>query len=64
MIGDDKKFFDTAKGEREVVLTTEWKRVELSVKGKSLRRIKTGFWWSLGGQGAPVTFWLDDVRYE
>ena len=64
MIGDDKKFFDTAKGGREVVLTTEWKRVELNLKGKSLRRIKTGFWWSLGGQGAPVTFWLDDVRYE
>ena len=64
MIGADKKFFDTSKGEREVVLSQEWQRVEIRVGGKALRRIKTGFWWSLGGQGMPVTFWLDDVRWE
>lgn len=64
MIGADKKFFDTSKAEREVVLTRDWQRVEIKLGGKSLRRIKTGFWWSLGGQGMPVTFWLDDVRFE
>ena len=64
MIGEDKKFFDTAKAEREVVLSQDWQRVEIRLGGKSLRRIKTGFWWTLGGQGMPVTFWLDDVRYE
>lgn len=64
MIGNDKKFGDSSKAEREVTLTPGWKRYEIPLGGKSLRRIKSGFWWSLGGQGAPVTFYLDDVRYE
>ena len=64
IIPKDKAFYDTATAEREVTLTPEWRRVEISLKGKPLRRIKSGFWWTLGGQGAPVTFFLDDVRYE
>ena len=64
IISDDKPFHDTATAERMVTLTPEWKRFEIGLKGESLRRIKSGFWWTLGGQGAPVTFYLDDVRYE
>ena len=64
IIPKDRAFYDTAIAEREVTLTREWRRVEISLKGKSLRRIKSGFWWTLGGQGAPVTFYLDDVAYE
>ena len=64
IIPKDKAFYDTATAEREVTLTPEWRRVEISLKGRPLRRIKSGFWWTLGGQGAPVTFFLDDVRYE
>jgi hypothetical protein len=64
IIPGDKKFSDTAKAERELTLTPGWKRYEIGLGGKSLRRIKSGFWWTLGGQGAPVTFYLDDVRYE
>ena len=64
IIPEDKVHYDTAKAERMVTLTPEWQRVEIGLKGKSLRRIKSGFWWTLGGQGAPVTFYLDDVRYE
>jgi hypothetical protein len=64
MIADDATHFDTAKAERKVTLAREWTRVAIPVRGKDLRRIKTGFWWTLGGQGAPVTFWLDDVRWE
>ncbi|MFN8589294.1 MAG: glycoside hydrolase family 2 TIM barrel-domain containing protein [Candidatus Eisenbacteria bacterium] len=64
MIGADQKYGDTAKGEREVTLSREWTRVEIPAKGRDLRRIKTGFWWSLGGQGVPVTFWIDDVKWE
>ena len=60
----DKKFSDSAGAEREVTLTPGWKRYEIGLGGKSLRRIKSGFWWTLAGQGAPVTFYLDDVRYE
>ncbi len=64
LIASDAKHSDTAKGERSVRLTREWTRVEMPVRGKDLRRIKTGFYWILAGQGAPVTFWLDDVRWE
>ncbi len=64
IIPDDKPFHDTATAERMVTLTPEWKRYEIGLKGESLRRIKSGFWWTLGGQGRPVTFYLDDVRFE
>lgn len=64
MIGEDQPHFDTSKAERTVTLSREWTRVEIPVGGRDLRRIKTGFWWTLGGQGRPVTFWLDDVRWE
>ena len=32
--------------------------------GKDLKQIKTGFCWVVAGQGAPVTFYLDDIQYE
>jgi hypothetical protein len=57
-------YFDTAKGELKTAqLTTEWQRFSLPLAGKDLTRIKTGFYWSLGGQGKPLTFFLDDIRY-
>jgi hypothetical protein len=34
------------------------------LSGLDLSRIITGFAWVVAGQGAPVTFYLDDVRYE
>ena len=57
-------FRDTAKGElNDVILTKEWKKLTMPLRGLDLRRIKTGFGWSLAGQAAPVTFYLDDIRY-
>ena len=44
-------------------LTTEWNRYRLPLKGADLSRIKTAFGWSLAGQGAPVTFYIDDIRF-
>jgi len=64
VLGADKKYSDTGKAETEVTLTTEWKAYEIDLAGKDLSRIKTGFMWVVGGQGAPVTFYLDDVVYE
>jgi hypothetical protein len=32
--------------------------------GYDLSRVKTPFVWSLAGRGRPVTFYLDDVRFE
>jgi hypothetical protein len=46
-----------------VRLTTKWQKLRLPLDGRDLTRIKTGFGWSLAGQGKPVTFYLDDIRY-
>lgn len=60
-----KKFFDTGKGRLEkVTLTTDWRRHEIDVSGQDLTRIKTGFVWTLASPGKPVTFYLDDIRWE
>jgi hypothetical protein len=65
ILGADKKFSDTASGDTSAVkLTKEWKEYTIDLAGKDMSRIKTGFVWSLAGQGAPVVFFLDDIRYE
>ena len=48
----------------EVKLTKEWKEYTVELAGKDLTRIKTGFVWTLPGQGSPVVFFLDDIRFE
>ena len=65
LLGPEKKFPDSAAaGLPPVALTKEWKQYSIDLKAKDLSRIKTAFAWVLGGQGKPVTFYLDDVRYE
>lgn len=65
VIGDDKPFHDSASAELAgVVLTSDWKQYTIDLAGKDLSCIKTGFVWLLGGQGQPVTFFLDDIQYE
>lgn len=64
VIAADKPHHDTAKGELEVTLTKEWIQYSIDLTNKDLTRIKTGFGWSVGGQGKPLTFYVDDVRYE
>ena len=64
-LGKPKKFFDTGKGKLEKVsLTQEWQRFTLDVSAQNLTRIKTGFVWTLASPGHPVTFYLDDIRWE
>ena len=63
-LGIEKKYHDSSKAEREVPLTSAWKQYTFDLGKKDLSRIKTGFLWSLGGQGKPVTFYLDDIRYK
>ena len=60
VIGRDKRFYDTAKGETEVTLGTEWQKVTLDLRNRDLSRIKTGFMWVAD---APVTFYLDEIAY-
>ena len=64
LIKDDKPFHDTVHLEKELTLTTNWTEYRLDLSGQDLSRVKTGLWWSLAGQGKPVTFYLDDVRFE
>ncbi len=64
MVGADKKYHDTFRQSLKVVLTSEWTRYEFNAHGSDLSRVISGFYWTLGGQGKPVTFYLDDVRWE
>jgi hypothetical protein len=64
VIKSDKPHSDTASGELEVVLTKEWTQYSMNLTGKDLSRIKTGFGWTVAGQGKPIAFYLDDVKYE
>ncbi len=55
---------DSAKAElKDVQLTKEWQKHRIPLNGLDLSRIKTGFGWSAAGQGDPITFYVDDVRY-
>lgn len=64
-IGKDKEFHDTTLAKLEDVrLTAEWQEYRINLAGQDLSRIKTGFGWVVRGQGSPVTFYLDDIRYE
>lgn len=65
LIAHDKPYYDTVQAKLDkVVLTKEWKQYTIDLKGKDLSRIKSGFAWTLGANGEPVTFYLDDIRYE
>jgi hypothetical protein len=65
VLGRDKAYFDTVQEKLDkVALTADWKEYVIDLKGKDLSRIKTAFGWSLAASGAPVTFYLDDIRYE
>lgn len=65
VLGTDKKFSDSASGDiSDLKLTKEWTEYSIDLAGKDLTRIKTGFVWTVAGQGAPVVFFLDDIRFE
>ncbi|BDI30304.1 hypothetical protein CCAX7_23550 [Capsulimonas corticalis] len=65
LIGKDKTSSDSGSGKLDkVTLTKEWKQYTIDLKGQDLKHIVTGFAWTLGADGAPVTFYLDDVKYS
>ncbi len=66
LLGADKAYPDTTRGElTNLQLTDQWQRYEIVIpQGADLRRIKTGFYWTLAGQGQPVTFYLDDIAFR
>lgn len=64
ILGNDKKYPDTGRGQLEVTLTREWKRYTIDLRGKDLSRVKTGFVFTVAGAGRPVTFFFDEVRFK
>jgi hypothetical protein len=65
VIGADKPHHDSASAElKDTTLTKEWKQYTIDLTNKKLTDIKTGFVWVVGAKGEPVTFYLDDIRYE
>jgi len=63
LLGSDKKYSDSAKGEIAVELTDDWVQYSIDCDAKSYQ-IKSGFYWSLAGQGKRVEFFLDRIVYE
>ncbi len=64
-IGIEKRFHDSGKAElKDVALTKEWKQYSIDLSEVDLSCIKSGFRWNLAAQGDPVTFYLDDIKYE
>ena len=65
ILGAKEPYHDSDKGElKDVRLTTDWWQYSIDLHGMDLSCIKTGFGWTLGGQGAPITFYLDDIQWE
>jgi hypothetical protein len=65
ILGKEKKFADSDHAELpDVALTQEWKQYSIDLAGKDLSCVKTGFVWALAAGGKPVTFYLDNIRYE
>lgn len=65
ILGNDKKFYDTAKAELNgVKLKKKWKRYTIDLQDKDLTRIKTPFVWTMESRGFPITFYLDDIQFE
>ena len=65
LVGKGKANADTSTGKlTDVHLTKAWKQYTIPLAGKNMSHIITGFAWTLGAAGHPVTFYLDDVRYK
>ncbi len=64
LLGADATHPDSGGAKIESVrLTDQWQRYTIPVNGADLRRLKTGFYWTAAGNGAPMAFYLDDIRF-
>ena len=65
LIAEDKPYHDSVRAElTDTVLTRSWNVFRVPLEGRDLSCVKSGFYWSLAGQGKPLTFYLDDIRFE
>jgi len=64
LLEQDKAHPDSAiRKVDDIVLTPEWRRYTVPLKGADLSSIKTGFVVTLSGRATPVTVYLDGIRY-
>jgi len=61
-----KPYSDSGTGTLDkVALTKDWKEYSFDLAGVDLSHIKTGFAWAVAGnKKQPITFYLDDIKYE
>jgi hypothetical protein len=65
LLGKDKKHHDSDSAKlADQKLSKDWTQYTIDLTGKDLTDIKTGFCWVVGSKGKPVTFYLDDIKYE
>jgi len=65
ILGRNKAYPDSAKASLgRVKLPYTWTKYEVDLEGKDLSVIKTGFVFAVAGKKEPITFYLDDIRYE
>lgn len=64
LLGRDRDYPDSAVVKtRTIELTSAWQRYRVSLKGKDLTSLKTGFVVTLQGRKSPVTIYLDSIRF-
>lgn len=64
LLGQDKAHPDSVIRKVDgIVLTREWQRYTVPLKGADLSSIKTGFVVTMTGRATPVTVYLDGIRY-
>ncbi len=64
LIENDAAYPDSAKTSVEgIVLTRDWQRYSVPLKGLDLSSIKSGFVVALTGRQSAVTVYLDNVRF-
>jgi hypothetical protein len=64
LLEQDRDFPDSAVVKTNTIeLKSEWQRYRVSLKGKDLTSLKTGFVVTLQGRKSPVTIYLDSIRF-
>ena len=64
LIKNDKKYHDSASEKLDLTLTGKWQHFKIDLAGKDLSRIKTGLYFTTASEGAPLSFYLDDITIE
>lgn len=65
-IGNLREDFDYSAPIGEIVLSSEWEKFEVDLRGISLDYVVNGFWWVLLERSNPrgAEIYLDDIKFE